>query len=182
VKAVAAVLVVFASLAVVFGAYRWTRGDDERDRAEAAANEFAAYFGRAAEVKCDSSKLEPLPDDSWRFHLACGDRGSRCLAVDLDQFRVTRKDSLYVAGNVEGVTDVRCSADSWTPREAAQRLVESPWARQRKARFISCTGPAEMRYAPYNNRFGCRYSSPRGDGYILIHTTGADTFEIESKR
>src|SRR5215212_8334022 len=69
VKVVAAVLVVFASLAVVFGAYRWTRGDDERDRAEAATNEFAAYFGRAAEVKCDSSKLEPLPDDSWRFTL-----------------------------------------------------------------------------------------------------------------
>jgi hypothetical protein len=69
---------------------------------------------------------------------------------------------------------------NWTPQEAAQRLVESNWAKQQKARFFSCAGPGEMRYAPYINRLGCRYSSPRGDGYVLIRTTGADTFEIES--
>jgi hypothetical protein len=179
-KALAAALVAFVAVAAGFGVYRLTSGDGERDRAQAAADEFAVYFSRAAGAKCDSSRLEALPDGLWRFHLGCTGGGSRCMALDLERFRATRNDSVYVSGNVEGVTDMRCAPDSWTPREAAQRLVESEWAKQRKARFFSCGGPGELRYTPYSNRFGCRYSSPRGDGYVLIRTTGADTFEVES--
>jgi len=180
-KALVAGLVVIAVIGAAFGIYRWQSGDDERDGAEAATEEFAAYFSRTAGASCESSRLEPLADNLWRFHLDCG-QGSRCLAVDLERYHLTRKNSMYVGGDVEGVTDVRCSPDSWTPQEAAQRLAQSQWARQRKARFISCTGPGERRYAPYNNRFGCRYSSPRGDGYVLIRTSGGETFEIEANR
>jgi hypothetical protein len=60
------------------------------------------------------------------------------------------------------------------------RTISGAFGSSRRARFFSCGGPGELRYAPYNNRFGCRYSSPRGDGYVLIRTTGADTFEVES--
>jgi hypothetical protein len=178
-KALVAALVALVVVAAGFGVYRMTSGDEERDRARAAADEFAVYVSRAADGQCEASELHQLPNDLWRFRFDCGS-GSRCMALDLERFRATRNDSVYVGGNVEGVEDIRCTPDSWTPREAAQRLVESEWARRRKARFFSCGGPGELRYAPYNNRFGCRYSSPRGDGYVLIRTTGADTFEVES--
>jgi hypothetical protein len=84
------------------------------------------------------------------------------------------------------VTQAPCSADLWTREQAAEHLAQSVWARGRKARFISCTVLGENRYAAaatlYAKGYGCRYDSPRGEGYVEIRTTGADTFEIELSR
>lgn len=189
-KAVLVVLIVVAIGAGGFGLYVGLDGDDERERAEAAANEYAAWVGPAASAssgsrtECEASNVEQLPDGTWRFRLDCGE-GSRCLALDLEQFRVVR-DGLYVGGTVDGVTQAPCSADLWTRDQAAQRLARSAWARDRKARFISCTVLGEDRYAAeamqYAKGFGCRYGTPRGEGYVEIRTTGADTFEIEPSR
>jgi hypothetical protein len=151
-KALVAALVALVVGAAGFGVYRLTAGDEERDRAQAAIKEFAAFCTRAATTKCEVSSLERIAPNRWRFRFGQPRQTSRCLALDLEEFRVTRNDSVYVGGNVEGVTDMRCTPDSWTPREAAQRLVESTWAKQRNARFFSCGGPGEMRYSPYNNR------------------------------
>jgi hypothetical protein len=179
-KAIVVVVVGFTILALSFGIYRWASDDKERARAEAAAEEFAAYCTRAANEKCEVSQLEQVAPDRWRFHFGPPGRANRCLLLDLNEFRATRKDSIYVGGNVEGVRDTPCRTDLWLPQDAASRVERSAWARDRKARFFSCAGRANERYAMYVDRFGCRFSSPRGDGYVVIRTTGPDTFEVES--
>jgi hypothetical protein len=189
-KALVVVLVVAALAAGAFALYAWRDRDDERRRAEAAAKEYAAWNTRIASASagpsstCEARQVEPLLDETWRVHLACGE-STRCFAIDLEQYRLTR-DGLYVSGQVDGVTRVACSADLWTRDQAAEHLAQSAWARERRARFISCTVPGEDRYAAeatlYAKSFGCRYDSPRGEGYVEFRTTGADTFEIEPSR
>jgi hypothetical protein len=177
-KAALAVLVGIVILAAAFGLYRWRAGGDaQQERAEAAAAEFAAYFGRAAQTSCKVSELVQLPNGLWRFRLDCG-QGSRCMALDLDRFRATTRDSIYVGGTVEGVADAPCAPNLWLAQDAARRLEASAWARGRNARFFSCAGRREQRYEMFTDRFGCRYSARGGDGYVVIQTTGPDTFEI----
>jgi hypothetical protein len=141
-KALVAGLVVIAVIGAAFGIYRWQSGDDERDGAEAATEEFAAYFSRTAGASCESSQLEQLPDGSWRFHLDCG-QGSRCLAVDLERYHLTRKNSIYVGGDVEGVTDVRCSPDPGRRRKQRNdcRRASGPGS----GRLASSPAPARAR-------------------------------------
>jgi hypothetical protein len=178
-KAVMALLAGVVITAGGVGLYVWLDQPSERDRAEEAADEFAVYFGRAGGGKCEASKLEPLADEgAWRFHLDCG-RGSRCLALDLDEF-TTIPPGMHVAGSVEGVTNSPCGPESWTASEAGERLQKSEWASERQAKFISCTPRGENPYAAYASRFGCRYSTPQGDGFVVIRATGADSFEVES--
>lgn len=178
-KAAMALLVGVVIAGSGVGLYVWLDGPSERDRAEEAADEFAAYFSRAAAAKCDASQLEPLADEgSWLFHLDCG-QGSRCLALDLDEFTKI-PPGMYVSGSVEGVSNSPCGPESWTASDAGRRLQNSQWAVQRQAKFISCTPRGKNRYALYASRFRCRYSTPQGDRRVDIRATGADSLEIES--
>jgi hypothetical protein len=162
---------------------------------------------RTGRGPCVTSELAPIRNsDVWRFRITCG-RGSHCEAIDLENFRATRNHSVYVGASADGVTTIPCSADDWTARQAASRLERSSWARARKARFFSCLPATAVAVAhrewvlgretggrpfsrweqlalttPYWNRFGCNYIKPRGHGYVVIRTTGPDTFKMETSR
>jgi hypothetical protein len=169
---------VFVGLAIVaggVGVYRWLSGDDDhsRERAEAAARE----IDTRCQHRCDVVRLERVSDRFWRLHTRYGGSPILCMMLDLDEYRVAKRDSVYVGGAVYGISDTPCADDIWTGQDLSRRLEESSWARERKARFFSCHSvpPGE----PNARRFGCRYSTPRGDGYVKVRTTGPDTFEVE---
>lgn len=176
-KALVAVVGILAILAGGFGVYRWLSSDDDhaRERAEAAARE----IDRRCRQGCEVFRVERVSDRFWRLHMRYTGSPVLCRMLDLDEYRVTKRDSLYVGGAVYGVSDpTPCADDLWTGPHLSRRLEQSSWARERKARFFSChaTNPDQPSTA---RRFGCRYSSPRGDGYVVIRTTGP-TFEVES--
>lgn len=168
-KAVAAVGVALALLAGGLGVYRWLSGDEERDRAEAAAEEYSS-FGRK---RCDAERAEKAASGSWpgtrgrkllnEMTAECkrpydvlriepgttenawllrvrAEQGTRCMELDLAKFRVVEKSSLYVDGTVEGLSDAPCGPDWWTAEQATQVLSSSQWARERQARLVSCLG------------------------------------------
>lgn len=207
-KAVAAVVVALALLAGGFAAYRWFGGDDERDRAEAAAAEYSAYGTK----RCDTERaekaslsiwqtpgakkmldemtaeckrpyevrrLEPVRGNIWLLLVRDAEEGTRCMELDLARFQVIEESSVYVGGTVEGLSDAPCGPEWWTADQATQALNGSPWARERRARLVSCLGergsPGRSRYF---QRFTCRYSSPEGDGVVTLRTTGGTTFDI----
>jgi hypothetical protein len=175
-KAAVAVLVGIVLLAAGFGIYRWLSEDEERARAEAAAEELTAF----CKGRCDVVRVEPISGDLWRFHVRDPVGGSRCMAVDLDHFRVSKTDSIYVGGSVDGVSDTACSVEWWMPDQAERRLNESAWGTERKAELIHCAGRGGSPGRSYYFRqFRCRYSYPSGEGTVLLATTGADTFELQ---
>jgi hypothetical protein len=188
---VVAVLVGLAILAGSFALYRWRGGDDQRGKAESAAKDLAAYCKRQG-AQCEVSRVEPISDDLWRFHIRTPDRGTGCADADLKRFQATSTDSVYVGGSVEGVTVVPCGPEWWTPEEAASRLKESAWGNRRNAALVTCLPLGEtdeptraapvMFVAGFNRRFRCRYSVPGGDGVVTFATTGSKTFEVESSR
>jgi hypothetical protein len=171
-----AVLIALTIVAGSFGVYRWLSGDDNRsrERAEAAVREIETRCRRG----CDVIRLEQVSDRFWRLHMRHPEQPIRCQMLDLDEYRATTRDSIYVGGAVYGVSDTPCADDLWTGADLSRRLEESPWARERDARFFSCH--SIPRGQPNARRFGCRYSSGRRDGYVVIRTTGATTFEVES--
>ena len=179
-KALAAVLAGLAILAAGFGVYRWLDEDEERARAETAAEQLAA-FCRHNGTPCDVQRIERVSSGIWRFHVRDPVGGNRCMAVELENFRASTTDSIYVGGSTEGVTDTACGPQWWLSQDAARRLEQSGWALDHKAGSISCGGeggsPAR---SAYFRRFTCRYSSPDGDGSVLLSTTGPDTFELEA--
>jgi hypothetical protein len=208
-RTVVAALVGVAILAGVFGTYFWLSGDEEHDRAEAAAKEYSA-FGRQ---RCDARRVERLAlpiwqtpgarkkleeetalckqpydvlgieqvsGDIWRFHVRDpGADGKRCMEVDLAHFHVSR-ESIDVGGTVEGLSDAPCGPEWWTMEYAARLLTGSSWARERKAELIACGGEGSMGRSQYYRRFRCRYSSPDGDNIVLLETTGPATYEIKA--
>ena len=91
-KAVVAVFGAVAVLAAGFGIYSWLSGDEERDRAEAAAQELTDWC-RSSGGQCDVIRVEPISDGFWRFHIRERAGGSRCVAVDLENFRASASDS-----------------------------------------------------------------------------------------
>jgi hypothetical protein len=208
VKAVAAVVVALALLAGGFAAYRWLSGDDERDRAEAAAAEYSAFGKQRCDARhaerlalpiwqtpgarkkldeettlCkqpyDVLRIEQVDGDIWRFHVRDpGADGQRCMEVDLAHFDVVRKSSVYVGGTVEGLSDTPCGLDWWTPEYATRLLTDSSWAKERKAELIACSGDGSLGRSQYYRRFTCRYSTGRSDYTVTLRTTGVDTFDI----
>lgn len=180
-KAIVAVLLGLAILAGGFGVYRWVSGDDDdRGRAESAAQELTEWC-RNSGGQCDVTRVEPISDGFWRFHIRDPVGGSRCTAVDLEHFRASATDSIYVGGTVEGIADAACSPEWWMSDDAVRRLRNSAWAAKRKAAVISCSGRGgSPGRSWYFRRFRCRYSSASGDRFVNIETTGSDTFEIKS--
>jgi hypothetical protein len=178
-RAVVAVLLGLALLAAGFGVYRWLDDDEERARAETAAEELAA-FCRHNGSPCDVVRIERISSGMWRFHVRDPVGGTRCMAVELENFRASTTDSIYVGGSTEGVTDTACGPEWWASEDAAARLEDSPWALERKARSISCAGEGgSPGRSWYFRRFDCRYYSPSGGGNVVLTTTGATTFELE---
>jgi hypothetical protein len=194
-RAVVAVLVGVAMLAGGFGAYYWLSGDEERERAETAAREYSVFGAercdrqperRKAECKAayDVLRIDRIAHNVWRFHVREPHYGSRCMAVDLEQFHVSRESSIYVGGTVDGLSDTPCGPEWWTHDDAQRRFEDSSWARERKARLVSCP-PVEGAGSPnsqYFRRFRCRYISAAGDGVVTLTPTGPDTFEIARSR
>jgi hypothetical protein len=181
-KAVVAVLVGVVILAAGFGIYRWQSGDDERGRAEAAARAMEAYCRRQG-ARCEVLRVEPISDGVWRLRYAARfGRPDRCSALDLDKFRVTKDHSLYVGGTIEGTSEIPCGPEEWTVEDVVSRLGASVWARERRADVVACRGRDKWRGSTYARRFVCSYGSPRGDGFVGLATTGADTFAIEAAR
>jgi hypothetical protein len=175
-KAIVAVLAGVVILAAGVGVYRWMSGDEERARAESAAEQLTAF----CKGRCDVIRVEPMSGNLWRFHVRDPVGGSRCMAVDLEEFRVSTNDSVYVGGSVEGTADTACGPDWWNPQDAERRLADSPWAKERKAELISCAGRGgSPGRSYYFRRFRCRYSHPGGDGIVLLATMGPATFELE---
>jgi hypothetical protein len=215
-RTIVGVLVGLAIVAGGFGVYRWLSGDDARDRAEAAAAEYSAYGTKRCDAEraekasrsiwprklldemtaeCkrpyDVLRLEPVTDNSWLLQVRDAEKGTRCIELDLARFHVVEESSVYVGGTVEGLSDAPCGPEWWTAEQATEVLSSSQWARERKARLVSCLGegglpgrptaeisPGTPRPVPYFQRFTCRYSSPDGDGVATLRTTGADTFDI----
>jgi hypothetical protein len=181
VKAVVTVVAGVAILAVGFMVYRWQRNDDgERRRAEKAAEQGAA-FCRKQGSRCDVVRVEPLSEGFWRLHVRNPGQATKCWRLDLEGFRATERDSVYVGGAIEGISDMACTETLWTAQDAAARLADSGWAKGRKASFISFAGIGKNLYAAFTDRFNCRYSVGRRDRYVVIRTTGADTFAIDGR-
>jgi hypothetical protein len=181
-RTVVAALVGVAILAGGFGVYYWLSGDDERARAEAAAQATEAYC-RRNKTRCDVLRIEPISDGVWRLRFAARfGRPARCSALDLDTFRVTERHSVEVGGTIEGTRPIACGPEEWTAEDAVRRLDASAWASKRRADVVSCRGRDKWRGSTYARRFVCSYGSPRGDGLVGLATTGADTFAIEAAR
>jgi hypothetical protein len=216
VKAIVGVLIGLAILAGGFGVYRLLSGDDERDRAEAAAADYSA-FGRK---RCDDRRarnlklaqwqtpgarklldemtaeckrpyevrqIEQIDTGLWRFHVREEEDGApRCLEVDLAEFHVSARDSVYAEGTVNGLSDTACGPEWWTPEYATNVLRDSTWARKHEATLVSCAGvgrtPFLDRASPgrvfYYRRFICRYSIGRSAHAVTLRTTGGTTFDI----
>jgi hypothetical protein len=174
VKAVLAVLVGLAVLAAGFGIYRWQGGGDaERARAEKAAEDWAAYCRRQGGT-CEVVRLERMDEGVWRFHVRAPNGGVYCRSVELEHF-------LFSELGEEGIQDTPCRSDQMTTEEVQRRLTASEWAREHTASLISCLGHDRgVGLTSFFSRFRCRYSSPRGDGLVVLATTGPDTFEIVS--
>jgi hypothetical protein len=177
-KAAVAVLVGLAILATGFGAYRLLGDDEERVRAESAAEELVAFCKQSG-TPCDVLKVDRASGERWLLHVRDSVGGKRCLELDVEQFRASTSDSIYVGGSVDGVTDAPCGPEWWRPDEAERRLAASNWARKHRATLVSCTGTGgSPGRSWYFRRFRCRYSHSHGDHVVLLVTRGQDTFEI----
>jgi hypothetical protein len=209
-RAIVGVFIGLAIVAGGFGVYRWLSGDDERDRAEDAAAKYSAFGKKRCDAEraenaslpiwkppgarkkldemtaeCkrpyDVLRIEPSRDNIWLLHVRDAEEGTRCMELDLTQFRVVEKSSLYVGGTVEGLSDAPCGPEWWTADQATQVLSSSQWARERKASLVSCLGEAgSPGRSMYFQRFTCRYSTSDGDDAVTLRTTRADTFDIAS--
>jgi hypothetical protein len=193
-RAVVAALVAVALLFGGFAAYRSLSGDEERERAEAAAREYSRFGKERCDrqpatrrAECEETyavrRIDRIAPNLWRFHVREPHFGSRCMAVDLDQFHVARESSIYVGGTVEGLSDTPCGPEWWTHDDAQRRFEDSTWARERKARLASCSAVegAGSPNSQYFRRFRCRYISAAGDGTVTLTPTGPDTFEVRAE-
>lgn len=215
-RAIVGVLIGLAPVAGGFGVYRWLSGEDERDRAEAAAQKYSA-FGvkrcndrrardlkhwqtpgarklldeRTAECKrpYEVRQIEQIDTGLWRFHVREEEGGApRCLQVQLAQFHVSARSSVYAEGNAEGVSDTACGPEWWTPEYATEIFSESSLARERRAQLVSCAGEGTTTITRqlqqiqgrtfYYRRFICRYSTGRTDHAVNLRTTSGTRFDI----